>query len=135
MYDAGAGNTISGVCIKDGNDAFGMSQHSGLITNPPLMTTIGDGDVDDTCYKVTFSASGQTVTVEETGADGCMNVSHVDFFTSDGVPPGSFVPVGGEFIGVDTTAVLAAGAQNTAAWMIPVIIAAAGLGIVIARKF
>jgi len=57
-------------------------------------------------------------------------------FDDNGVPPGSIpMAVGGEFIGIDTTAVLAAGAQNTAAWMIPVIIAAAGLGIVIARKF
>ena len=43
--------------------------------------------------------------------------------------------VGGEFIGIDTTAVLAAGAQYTAAWMIPVIVSAIGIGIVIARKF
>ena len=55
---------------------------------------------------------------------------------SNGVPPsGTPMAVGGEFIGIDTTAVLAAGAQNTAAWMIPVLVAAAGLGIVIARKF
>ena len=31
--------------------------------------------------------------------------------------------------------VLAAGAQYTAAWMIPVIVSAIGIGIVIARKF
>jgi len=43
--------------------------------------------------------------------------------------------VGGEFIGIETTSVLAAGAQYTAAWMIPVIISAIGIGIVIARKF
>jgi len=44
-------------------------------------------------------------------------------------------PVGGEFIGIETTSVLAAGAQYTAAWMIPVIVSAIGIGIVIARKF
>jgi len=43
--------------------------------------------------------------------------------------------VGGEFIGVDTTAVLVAGSQNTAAWMIPVIVSGIGFAIVIARKF
>jgi len=42
--------------------------------------------------------------------------------------------VGGDFIGVETTSVLAAGAQYTAAWMIPVIVSAIGIGIVIARK-
>jgi len=43
--------------------------------------------------------------------------------------------VGGEFIGIETTSVLAAGAQYTAAWMIPVIVSAIGIAIVIARKF
>ena len=43
--------------------------------------------------------------------------------------------VGGEFIGIETTSVLVAGAQYTAAWMIPVIVSAIGIGIVIARKF
>jgi len=43
--------------------------------------------------------------------------------------------VGGEFIGIETTSVLAAGAQYTAAWMIPVIVSGIGFAIVIARKF
>jgi len=43
--------------------------------------------------------------------------------------------VGGEFVGIDSVSVLAAGAQYTAAWMIPVIVSAIGIGIVIARKF
>jgi len=42
--------------------------------------------------------------------------------------------VGGEFVGVESTMVLVAGAQYTAAWMIPVIVSAIGIGIVIARK-
>ncbi len=43
--------------------------------------------------------------------------------------------VGGEFIGIETTSILAAGAQYTAAWMIPVIVSGIGIAIVIARKF
>jgi len=43
--------------------------------------------------------------------------------------------VGGDMIQMETTTVLAAGAQYTAAWMIPVIVSAIGIGIVIARKF
>jgi len=43
--------------------------------------------------------------------------------------------VGGELIPLDTTMVLVAGSQNTAAWMIPIIVSAIGIGIVIARKF
>ena len=44
-------------------------------------------------------------------------------------------PVGGDMIQMETTSILAAGAQYTAAWMIPTLIAAAGIGIVVARKF
>ncbi len=43
--------------------------------------------------------------------------------------------VGGEFIGVDTTSLLVAGAQMNAAWLIPVIVSAIAIGIVLARKF
>ena len=43
--------------------------------------------------------------------------------------------VGGVFEGVDTTSLLVSGTQMNAAWMIPVIVAGIGIGIVIARKF
>jgi len=42
--------------------------------------------------------------------------------------------VGGQLLPIDTTALLLAGSQMTAAWMIPVIVAAIGIGIVLARK-
>jgi len=45
------------------------------------------------------------------------------------------VTVGGELLPIDTTSLLLAGTYTTASWMIPVIIAAAGFGILIARKF
>jgi len=45
------------------------------------------------------------------------------------------VPVGGKLIEIDTTSLLVAGTQMTAAWIIPAIISAIGIGIVIARKF
>ncbi len=43
--------------------------------------------------------------------------------------------VGGDMIQMETTSVLAAGVQYTAAWMIPVIVSGIGIAIVIARKF
>jgi len=46
-----------------------------------------------------------------------------------------FPAVGGWFFEVDKPAILVAGAQMTASWMIPVIVSAIGIGIVIARKF
>ena len=49
--------------------------------------------------------------------------------------PSQQVVVGGELIPLDTTMILLAGAQMNAAWLIPVIVAATGIGIVLARKF
>ncbi len=46
-----------------------------------------------------------------------------------------FPAVGGWFLQVDKPSILIAGAQYTAAWMLPVIVSAIGIGIVIARKF
>ncbi len=43
--------------------------------------------------------------------------------------------VGGTMIPIDTTALLLAGAQMNAAWMIPVILSGIGFAIIIARKF
>ncbi len=44
-------------------------------------------------------------------------------------------PVGGELIPLDTSALLLAGTQMNAAWLIPVIVSGIGFAIVIARKF
>ena len=63
-----------------------------------------------------------------------------------GIITGTFLPlpgivnqcpsaVGGDIIPLDSTMILAAGAQYTAAWMIPAIVSAIGIAIVIARKF
>jgi len=43
--------------------------------------------------------------------------------------------VGGDIVPLDSTMVLVAGTQTTAAWMIPVIVSGIGFAIVIARKF
>jgi len=43
--------------------------------------------------------------------------------------------VGGELLPLDSAALLLAGAQMNAAWLIPVLVSAIGIGIVIARKF
>jgi len=49
-------------------------------------------------------------------------------------PPPPNNMIGGELLPIDTTAVLLGGSQMTASWMIPVIVAGIGIGIVIARK-
>jgi len=51
------------------------------------------------------------------------------------IPSPCSMAVGGEFIGIDSTALLVYYSQHTAAWMLPAIVSAIGIGIVIARKF
>ncbi len=43
--------------------------------------------------------------------------------------------IGGVFIGIDTASILLAGAQMTSAWLVPIIVAAIGIGMILARKF
>ena len=64
----------------------------------------------------------------------------MQFFTNkcECMMPGLSFPsvvVDGEMINVDSTALILAGSQMTAAWILPVIVAGAGFAIVIARKF
>ena len=55
-------------------------------------------------------------------------ISHVSFCYDEPV-------IGGTGLQIDKTAMLLAGAQMNAAWMIPVIVSGIGFAIVIARKF
>jgi len=73
---------------------------------------------------------GSTLTVvSQTGGskDGTNNCP-------DTPPPPPPPMIGGELLPIDTTAVLLGGTQTTASWMIPVLVAGIGIGIVIARK-
>jgi len=92
-------------------------------TNPVSQTfswTPGIGDVGPNL--VTFTCSDGT---------GNSAMPHDYTLTVQSQPP----VVGGEFLGVDSAALLLAGAQMNAAWMIPVIVSGIGFAIVIARKF
>jgi len=76
----------------------------------------------------TFNDGGFLINVFETGPQdnfGPQAIIQID----------SICLVGGEFLGVDSAALLLAGAQANALWLIPVIVSAIGIGIVIARKF
>ena len=100
------------------NDNFRLSSGSPAIdtgTNIDAPTTDLDGKFRP------IDGDGNSIPIIDMGA--------FEFGTT---PP---MPVGGEIIPLDTTMVLVAGTQYTAAWMIPVLVSAIGIGIVIARKF
>jgi len=76
----------------------------------------------------TFNDGGFLINVFETG-------SNDNFGPESIIKIDSICLVGGEFLGVDSAALLLAGAQANALWLIPVVIAGIGFAIVIARKF
>ena len=129
ILDAGVGNIIPTICIKSGETSFGLLKHSGEINADG---TYGDGDVSNTCYIVSGLGT-QMVSVTFTDDDGCHDISHVDYLTElDGVPPGEIV--GGKLLSIDTTTLLLAGAQTSASWLLPVLIAGAGIVVVLVRR-
>ena len=78
-----------------------------------------------------IAASNSLAYAAWTGNDAS-NMQEIFF---DTFPCAIFAAIGGDMIQMETTSILAAGTQYTAAWMIPVIVSAIGIGIVIARKF
>ncbi len=105
---------------------------------PPTGTELTDVNDDGITDLVSFYQTVQTGIVFG-DTEACLTGQTLDGTPFEGcdsiVTIRNACAVGGEFIGIDSTMVLAAGAQYTAAWMIPVIISAIGIGIVIARKF
>ncbi len=104
-----------------------------------LLQTFDDPTVTTSdLFGISVSISGNCALVgapgdDTTGAD--VGQAHLFDTIPDcgGAPP--IRVIGGDIIPLDTTMVLVAGAQYTAAWMIPVIVSAIGIGIVVARKF
>ena len=101
-----------------------------------VQTALADhGGFIDTCD---FGQIWDPNSVQCIPDDQCPNGIYGLLLATVGIPHCFLVPmmaVGGEFLGVDSTALLVSGAQMNASWMIPVIISAIGIGIVIARKF
>ncbi len=65
-----------------------------------------------------------------------INVNQGDNFVGNTISPiPSICIVGGESLPIDSTALILAGAQMNAIWILPLIVAAAGIGIVVSRKF
>jgi len=112
---------------------------------------VGAGPIEFTAVKTAGGIVSQTFNTD--GVFGWetfvfIGFTAIDSMSWDDTNPDNFVAfdnivleidgiqtVGGELIPLDTTSLILAGTQMNAAWMIPVIVSAIGIGIVIARKF
>ncbi len=86
----------------------------------------------DACIQCDFDVANCILTsdLSQSAIDACFAIFDICLQANQ-----CFASVGGEFIVIDSTALLLTGAQMNAAWMIPVIVSAIGIGLVIARKF
>jgi len=91
-------------------------------TSPAVLGIAGDPDGD-------FFLSVLEICI----VDSEDNVSCPDnYATSILLSPS--LPIGGEIIPIDTTALLLSSVQGTSMWIIPIVISAAGIGLVLVRK-
>ena len=119
------GNIITGICIKTGigGDPKSFppppnpdgSDHSNLITVDGTYGTLG-------CYDVSGLGTSQVIITDDLGITGCMATSHVDYFFEPDDMVGGYGGI------TDNTALLVSGSHLTASWMIPLIVAAIGIG-------
>jgi len=104
---------------------------------------------DDGPLNPTFTDNFMSfATRDNTGDESPHILTQIPNFESLECPPGTALPPGGGNIpvdcvptaiggileGVDTTELLVTGAQMNAAWLIPILVSAIGIGIVLARK-
>jgi len=123
--NAGAGNIITEICIKDGSMAFvNPTPPPDTLQHSQLITTNGIFGLNN-CYTVSGMRT-QVVTVSE-NCDN-MSISHVDYT----VEPGDMV--GGHGGITDNTALLLSDSHLTASWMIPLIVTSIGIGVFVVTK-
>jgi len=125
--NAGPGNIISGLCIKDGMGSFATGvdcdngdKHSCLLTDPGTYT-VGISN----CYQV-MGIGTQVASVSEmagVSSGGCGELSHVEYFIDFNGK------VGGHGGITSKTSLLVTGATLNASWMIPLLVSAVGIGI------
>jgi len=154
-----------GIAVDSSGSAYvtGETQSADFPTTSPIQGTFG-GNQDAFVTKINPAGSahvystylggvsqdiGRGIAVDSSGSAYVTgNTVSSDFPTAnpiDGALAGggdAFVTkigelqiIGGTIIPIDTTSLLLVGAQSTASWMIPVIIAGVGIAIVITRKF
>jgi secreted trypsin-like serine protease len=137
------------VCPADAGKGVNEGLSASGDSGGPSFTSAGPNTITGvTSYGITFGFPGQS------DVDNALNSSFGEFagytrvaaystwitdtLTDIGkIEPGPTQPtiVAGEILPIDSAALLLAGAQTNAVWMLPLIVIAAAIGIVVSRKF
>jgi len=126
------------------NDGSGAVTNDGTKTMFEFSHPLNSGDVNDFGLTDTSTVGffvnmalidpSSLRTVIPSTAQILNTDNYADIVLKDSTPPDGMA-VGGELLPIDTTVLHLVGTQITAAWLIPIIVSAIGIGIVIARKF
>ncbi len=135
---------LSGGCWLTVTDAFDQNDQFEVFDNN---VQIGTTSLPDMVGQCAPNNTDPEDCLADPGSSSGMFLlgSGAHSITFTGVPQGSnsgaayfkviqHAAVGGEFSLMSTSALLLAGTQNMMAWMIPLVVAVAGFGLVIARK-
>jgi len=143
------GNMAMGYSVSDPESVFPGIRYTGRLASDPI-NTMPQGE------NLIITGTGSQTISSRWGDYSSMTVDPVDdcsfWYAQEYMPTNGFwqtriaklqfsncaplvSAIGGDLIPLDTTMVLVAGTQYTAAWMIPAIVSAIGIAIVIARKF
>jgi hypothetical protein len=120
IINAGFGNKVIKICIKDGNMAFDDPNNPGNLIQHSQPITVDGIYGANNCYDVSGIGT-QTVTVDWICTN--MAISHVDYMIDFNGK------VGGHGGITSKTALLVTGATLNASWMIPLLVSAVGIGI------
>jgi len=104
------------ISTSSSNSAITLNNHGSFELKENVLNFQNNGD---------FNSGGTLI-----------NVVPGENFDGNAINPISDIcVVGGESLPIESTALLLAGAQMNAIWILPLIVAAAGIGIVVSRKF
>jgi len=133
VQDLGLGFTVTGTDVPHGMGSLLVSNPGGAAAQVTRSCEVSLPSVTTPVLPKTIFLPATATAVDcNSPPDQVVVCIGRDLSITQGQCPSA---VGGEFIPLDTTMILAAGAQYTAAWMIPVIVSGIGIAVVIARKF
>ncbi len=126
-------SVTDGFLLGDEFEVFDFGASVGTTSSVPTDNTMQCDNNPEVCFAGGWSSAminlgpgAHSITIQLTDSPfgGGAAFFKVDIHTA----------VGGEFVPMSTSALLLAGSQTSMSWMIPLVVAAAGFGLVIARK-
>ena len=138
-FDLGYDNELKMENVVSGsvNDIFLTLTITVTSTNPTVFSWGTNFDIPAIIAKGGPSAFVYTYNPEDNGDAGLgfpMGSSHISACYDVGSIPPEMRPIGGEIFPINTTSLLLAGIQTNLAWIIPIALSAAGIGVVLVRK-